>query len=401
VLENSGTILICGGGIGGLTLALALAKWGRRSHVLEARSEFSTAGAGIQLGPNATRLLGGLGVTERLAEKAVSPQSIHVHDAPSGHPLADLPLGSWIEKRHGAPYWVLHRTDLQAALLDAAQSSPLIEITTGFRVIAIEERADSVIVTSDAGDTAKGLFVVGADGVWSEVRKFLFSDFELRYAGTTAARTIIPMSDLPNDYRDPQTRVWLAPSAHFVHYPINGGAALAVVVITSAAQPEVGWGLPCPVDDVVACAAPFDAALMDLLRRGRDWQRWALFDPKPLRRWSRGRVTLLGDAAHPILPFLAQGGAMAIEDAVVLGWEVARGYGDHGHVFDAYEAQRRSRVAHVQKASRDNGIAYHLSGLSATARNMALRTTPAQLLMQRYDWVYAWQHDMDYGEVEL
>jgi 2-polyprenyl-6-methoxyphenol hydroxylase-like FAD-dependent oxidoreductase len=401
VLDKSGTILICGGGIGGLTLALALAKWGRRSRILEARSEFSTAGAGIQLGPNATRLLGGLGVTERLSAKAVSPHSIHVRDAQSGRPLADLPLGSWIAKRHDAPYWVLHRADLQAALLETARASPLIEISTGFKVAAIDERDDRVVVTGEAGDVAEGPFVVGADGVWSEVRRRLFPDFNLRYAGTTAARTIVAMDDVPADHRDLRTGVWLAPSAHFVHYPISGGAALAVVVITRAPQPDVGWGLPCPAEEVTACAKPFDGALRELLSRGQDWQRWALFDPKPLRRWSRGRVTLLGDAAHPILPFLAQGGAMAIEDAVVLGWEVARGYGNHGHVFAAYEAQRVGRVTHIQKASRDNGIAYHLSGLSASARNMALRTTPAHLLMQRYDWVYAWHHDMDYGEVEL
>ena len=401
MLENKGTTLICGGGIGGLTLALALAKWGRRSRILEARPEFSTVGAGIQLGPNATRLLDNLDVSAHLAATAVSPRSIHVRDAQSGRALADLPLGAWISGRHGAPYWVVHRAELQAALLATAQASPLIEICTDFRVEGIEEFSDKIVVTSASGATTEGLFLVGADGVWSRTRAHVFPDFELRYAGTTAARTIIPMADVPEDHRDIRTGVWLAPSAHIVNYPIRGGDALAVVVISAESEPESGWGVPWPSESVMARVSNFDGALQDLLRRGEGWQRWALFNPKPLRRWSRGRVVLLGDAAHPILPFLAQGGAMAIEDAVVLAWEVARGYGNHGHVFEAYEAQRCNRVAHIQKASRENGTAYHLTGLSASARNMALRSTPAHLLMQRYDWIYGWHHDMDYGEVEL
>lgn len=401
MLEGSGAILIAGGGIGGLTLALSLARWGRRSRILEARTAFSEAGAGIQLGPNATGLLIDLGLGDELAKAAVTPESIHVRDAASGRPLADLPLGTWIKSRFGTPYWVTHRADLQAALVSAARASPLIEITHDFRVARVSDDSHGVAVTSERGDVVHGAVLVGADGLWSSVRKLLYPDYDLTYSGTTAARAIIPFDVVPEPQRACQTGVWLAPSAHIVHYPVRGGKALAIVVITSEQEPQAGWGIPWPAEKVLSSTAGFDHELRTLLAQPEEWHRWALFNPRPLRRWSQGRITLLGDAAHPILPFLAQGGAMAIEDAAVLGWELARGYGNHTHVFQAYEDQRRLRVDRVQKASRDNGIAYHLRGFAATARNMALATTPPALLMQRYDWIYGWQHDMEYGEVEL
>lgn len=401
MLDGSETILIAGGGIGGLTLALALARWGRRSRILEARSELSEAGAGIQLGPNATRLLGELGVGESLAQYSVSPQSIEVREAESGRHLAELPLGEWISARHGSPYWVLHRADLQRCLVAAANASPLIELSYGFRVASVAEDAHGVSVSSDPSEEARGAILVGADGIWSGVRNLVEPNFDLRFAGTTAARAIIPMSDVPEALRGERTGVWLAPSAHIVHYPVRAGAALAIVVITAESQPEQGWGIPWPAEAVLAKTTSFDLGVRELLGRAENWHRWALFNPRPLQTWSKGRITLLGDAAHPILPFLAQGGAMAIEDAVVLAWEIARGYGTHAHVFDAYETQRRGRIQHVQKASRDNGTAYHLSGFAAGARNLALNSTPGGLLMQRYDWIYGWHHDMEFGEVAL
>ncbi|MCB1509826.1 MAG: FAD-dependent monooxygenase [Hyphomicrobiaceae bacterium] len=401
VQAGSGPILIAGGGIGGLTLSLALAKWGRRSRILEARDTFSEAGAGIQLGPNATRLLRDFGIATGLGRSAVSPEGIHVRDGISGQFLADLPLGSWIESRHGAPYLVTHRADLQSALLDAVRASPLIEISNGFRVEAISEDAAGVHVRNSDGTVATGPILVGADGIWSRIRTLLHPDFALTYSGTAATRAILPMSEVPTEQRALRTGVWLAPSAHIVHYPVRGGDALAIVVITSDPDPGVGWGIPVSAESVMSHVTGFDSSVRLLLSRADDWHRWALFNPKPLRRWSRGRVTLLGDAAHPILPFLAQGGAMAIEDAAVLGWEIARGYGTYTHIFQAYEDQRITRVTQVQKSSRDNGTAYHLSGIAATTRNLALASAPTNMIMQRYDWIYGWQHDMEYGEVEL
>ncbi|HUS98307.1 MAG TPA: FAD-dependent monooxygenase [Hyphomicrobiaceae bacterium] len=394
-------VLIAGGGIGGLTLALALASWGRASHILEARPVFSEAGAGIQLGPNATRILKQIGVAARLAESVSCPTAVKVRDAVTGKPLTELPLGDWMNRRHHSPYWVAHRADLQSALVASAKASPLIEISMNARITAFKEGSDDVTVKCESGAAAQGCVLVGADGLWSSVRTLMQPSFKLRYSGTTAARTVLRRSEVPDEFMDGATGAWLAPTAHVVHYPIQAGNALAIVVITTGPQPAEGWGIPIPAAEIMTRVSEYDYPLHSLLARAENWHRWALFDPDPVRHWSHGRTTLLGDAAHPILPFLAQGGAMAIEDAVVLAWELTRHEGSHDIAFQAYEAQRQHRVRKVQKTSRENGTAYHLKGMAASARNLALASMPPQRIMQRYDWIYGWRHDQEYGEIEL
>ena len=384
-------LLIAGGGIAGLTLAIALAKRGIASHVLERRNESAEAGAGIQIGPNGMHVLAGLGVTEQLAAVAARPRAIVVNDGASGRRLAELPLGDAIAARHGAPYLVAHRADLHAVLLEAARAAPLIAITTGAEVVGVDGYADGVAVTTAAKGRFDGLALIGCDGIWSAVRRKLFPDFALAYAGKMAARTVIPAAAASGWQGQPLTGVWLSPDAHVVHYPVRAGAEIAVVVVLDEPRPREGWGSEIANDDVLRKLAAFTPDLRAFLANGESWRAWSLYDPAPLPAWSLGRLALSGDAAHPILPFLAQGGVMAIEDAVVLAEALTRTPADPSTAFRAFEAARRRRVERVQAASRQNGVVFHLVGPMGLARNAALALLPGGVFMSRYDWLYGWK----------
>ena len=401
-------ILIAGAGIAGLTLGLTLARRGMASRILERRAALGEAGAGIQLGPNAMHVLRRLGVAERLQPQAARPQAIMVADGASGRRLGRLPLGDFIERRHGAPYWVAHRGDLQAALLAAVRAEPLIELVTGFEVVDWRETADSVDAISAGGDVVEGRALVGADGLWSALRRRMFPDHALTYAGKMAARTVIPATRAAADGRFGElvTGVWLGRHAHVVHYPIRRGRDIAVVAIvdeaaasapaperTAKASAREGWGGAIEGRDVLQRLAGFSPELLEFLARGSEWAAWSLYDPAPLPAWSRGRIALIGDAAHPILPFLAQGGAMAIEAAETLAAELALSRADPAGAFARTESLRRARVIRVQDASRANGRMFHLGGLTGLARDAALKTVPGRLMMARYDWLYGWNGD--------
>jgi salicylate hydroxylase len=384
-------LVIAGGGIGGLTLGLALAKRGIASTILERAEAFSEAGAGIQLGPNAVRLLQNLGAAVPLSPMVACPQDITVFDGASGEPLARLPLGEWIAQRHGAPYWVAHRADLQAALLAVARASSLIEIVTAFKVVGFDETPKGINVVGEDGRTVHGALLVGADGLWSAVRQRLWPSRGLTFAGKTAARTLLPARSVPRPFSDPLVGVWLAPRCHVVHYPVRCGEEVAVVVIGNEHWMGRGWSTTADRQSILSKLVAFAPALRCALASASEWRKWAVYDPSPLGRWSRGLATLLGDAAHPILPFLAQGGAMAIEDAEALAASVATHPSDAASALSQYERARRHRVRRVQSASRQSGRIYHLAGPLAAARNFVLRTLPGGRIMSRYDWLYGWK----------
>jgi len=401
--EQADRPVIAGGGIAGLTLAITLARHGVRSVVLEARQTPGEAGAGIQLGPNAARILRDIGLLDALKTFAVSPEGIIVADAASGRQIAELPLGSWIEKCYGAPYLVVHRADLQAVLLKEATACPEIDLRFDCAVSEADissripnDQAHPVTLLLHNGGAITAPVLVGADGVWSTLRGSVGGDAaRLTYAGMTAARALLKAADLPMRLRRSATHVWLAPKAHIVMYPVRRGADVALVVITASPQPEQGWGVDVEHRTFLQAFTAMHPDIKAILQAAGNWKRWALFDPKPLPTWSKAQMTLIGDAAHPVLPFLAQGGAMAIEDAYVLGRLVAKAGPDPQLVFPAYEALRRKRVTRVQQASRENGRIYHMSGLMAKGRDLAMRSTPPGLLMQRYDWVYNWRYNPD------
>ena len=386
-------VLIAGGGIAGLGLALALARRGIASHILERRAEFSEAGAGIQLGPNGVRALAALGLDAEIVAVAGRPEAILVHDGASGRVLQRLPLGDWIEQRHGAPYLVAHRRDLQTVLLGAVRRQPLIRVTTGFELSGFETASGQLHARNANGDTLAGAALIGADGVTSVVRKQLHPTLALTLSGQTAARAVIPRDAVAADLDATVTGVWLAPDAHVVHYPVRTGSEIAVVVIRVEDWQQAGWSAPASRDDVLASIKGFAPRLVRALGAAPEWRRWALLEAPPLPYWSAGPVTLIGDAAHPVLPFLAQGGSLALEDAVTLAKALGAAKGDLPSAFGVWEQARRQRSAAVARLARRNGRIYHLGRPLASLRNLGLRLLPAERLMASYDWIYGWRGD--------
>jgi len=383
-------VLIAGAGIGGLAAAIALARRGIASHVLERRSAFHEDGAGIQIGPNGTRILKYLKVADILRPRAGLPEAICVRDGLSGAELARLPLGRWIAARHGAPYWVAHRKDLHAALLQAARAEPLVALSMGFEVAEVATDGPHVAVASSTGQTWTGKALIAADGLWSTIRSLVFRTPPPRFAGKSAVRSVLPLDALPPEFFKQETGIWLFRDAHVVHYPVSAGAELAVVVIIEDEHDDEEWNAPVRpawvLQRLPECAEP----LADLLLEAKSWRRWALHTLPPLRSWSRGPVALLGDAAHPVLPFLAQGGVLALEDAVVLAEAMHKFPSDMPGALSWYCHRRRGRAARVAAASRRNGVIYHMSGPLARARNLAMRSVGPERLMARYDWLYGW-----------
>ena len=383
-------ILIVGAGIAGLAATLALARRGFPVHVLERRAAFDDEGAGIQIGPNGTRILAALGVAPLLSEHAGEPPSIRVLEARSGRALARLPLGTWIAERHGAPYWTARRTDLHAALLARAEAEPGVRLTLGVEAAETSSGAGGVSLAACDGRRFSGRALIAADGIWSRLRGAMAGSEAPRFIGKCAARALIPAGSAPEALRS-DTHLWLSPGLHVVHYPVAAGRELALVVIADDDHADRDWSGPVESAWVLERTAGLAADLRKLLSTAASWRRWSLHSLPIPESFASGRSALVGDAAHPVLPFLAQGGVLALEDAVVLAAALDRRRADIPAALDAYARARRARVARVAAASRRNGAIYHLSGAMAAARNLALTALPAERLMARYDWLYGWR----------
>lgn len=392
-LLNPGPILIAGGGIGGLALALGLARAGRESVVLEARPQFGTAGAGIQLGPNGVRVLSALGVSRALQPLAGQPEAIAVFRGDTGRRITDLPLGGWIAHRHGAPYWVVHRADLHDALRAAAERNPLITLRTGFTVRLARRDVEGLRVQSDAETSVTGAALVGADGLWSAVRRMVAPEGTPVFAGASASRCVLPAEAagaLPMN----AVGIWLSPSAHVVHYPVRGGRELAVVVIAKEAWESRAWDVEADRAHVLGKVVGFHSSLRAVLERAAQWRRWSLHKLPQLSAWSRDRVVLMGDAAHPMFPYLAQGGVMALEDAWCLARAIGASRGVEERAIEEFVSERKARAAKVQAASARNGRIYHMAPPLSLARDAVLGAVPGHVLMSRLDWLYGWGQDV-------
>ncbi len=393
-MAASRNVIIAGAGIGGLSAALMLAQSGFRITLLEQAGQLSETGAGIQLSPNATRILIALGLGERLGSNVSVPEALAVKTA-SGSRLARVILGEEAERRYSAPYWSIHRADLQAALLDAVRAHPDIVLRLGTRFEDFVQHANGLSVACRRGSVTAdehGIALIGADGLWSGLRARLGHP-KPEFRQRTAWRALVPADSVEEEFRAPDVQVWLGRNAHVVHYPVKGGALINIVAIVNDSWAEAGWNADGSRDELLAHYSPWNwcEPVREFLAVPERWQKWALYDLPPLNSWGTGPVTLLGDAAHPMLPFLAQGAAMAIEDAAILADQMARLPDDPATAMRRYERARKKRTARVQRAAANNGRVYHLTAGEAWARNLFLRIAGGKMLLRRYNWLYDWR----------
>lgn len=384
-------VLIAGAGIAGLATALALARSGHGITLLEKRSGMSQDGAGIQIGPNGSRILQSLGVTAKLQGKIAQPSAIRVMDGISGRTLTRLPLGETIERRFKAPYWVLHRADLHEALLACVETHPNIAVRYDADVVAAHSHDAGVTVDLSSGETMHAAVLIGADGLWSTVRTRVMGAAPLVFTGKSAFRALIPATAAPASISLSDTTIWLRPQAHVVHYPVRGGDQLAIVAIFDDQALGETWAGDADKTAITARTQRFAPPLRDLLQQPDRWRQWSLYTPASAVTWTCGRIVLIGDAAHPPLPFLAQGGVMALEDAVILAALLHNAPAAQlAESLQRFEAIRRPRTTRVMQASARNGQIYHQDGWIRRARDAVLAATPPHILMQRYDWLYGW-----------
>jgi salicylate hydroxylase len=371
-------VAVAGAGIAGLTSALALAARGFSVDVYERTAVLEEVGAGIQLSPNATSVLERLGVLGDFAEAVVEPEAIEIRDARNGARLAAIPLGATARRRYGAPYWLIHRADLQAGLAAAAGRSSPISLQLGAGISGPGSSDHDVAFTVREAERRADV-LVAADGIRSETRTSCFGHPGPQPFNRTAWRATLAAGDVPPRTRLDVTGLWLGPGAHLVHYPVAGGRRLNVVVI---AGPESG--AEPPVD-------PFGREARALIDAVPYWTPWPLFGVDAARPWVVGRIALIGDAAHAMAPSAAQGGAQAIEDAWVMAAELERQNADPAAALRAYEHTRRSRVQRVVSEARQNLGVYNMRGLPATLRNVVLGAMSPERLLSRLDWLYGWK----------
>ena len=393
-VKNS--ILIVGGGIGGLAAALACAQRGAQAHVIERAHAFSEVGAGIQMGPNVTRTLFSWGLEKALREVVFTPERLQVRDVQTGRSLGVLRLGQRSLSTYGAPYFTVHRADLHQVLLNHVLRSGTCQLSLNTSIDLIREETDHLSVSGRG--LPDGRFehvtaeaVVGADGLWSATRQYVVPQTSPRVTGLIAYRALVPMQALPESLRTHDVTVWVGPQVHAVLYPVRRGEFLNLVVIVRASSPEPleDWDHVANKRDLDVAMGFAHADLKKILETVEAWRLWPLCDRPPLtgfHEMAKGRIALLGDAAHPMRPFLAQGAGMAIEDAQVLAQCLASDAGSVADRLQAYADQRWARNAQVQARAIRNGSIFHAQGLVAMGRNMSMRLMGERLM--DVPWLY-------------
>jgi salicylate hydroxylase len=396
--------MVVGGGIGGLATALALGRTGLNIQVLEQASAFGEVGAGLQLGPNAVRVLADWGLTDALNACAAFPEALQVRDARGGERLGRLSLGPQARARYDQPYATLHRADLHVLLLQAVRQLPRVHLALNARVAGYTESTDGVRVTGENEAVYEAHALIGADGLWSRVRSQLLGAQPARASGHLAYRGMVRSADLPAALRAPLVTAWLGPRLHVVHYPVRQGQWFNVVVVVHGvlgqghggavgADPQ-SWTHEAHAADLRRTLGAAHADLLQMVDAVPCWTLWPLNDRPPMtgpQDHARGRVALLGDAAHPLRPYLAQGAAMALEDAWTLGCLVEQQTADAEipwvALFERFARVRWARNARVQSRSQRNGSIFHASGLVRWGRNTAMAALGEPLL--DLPWLYS------------
>jgi salicylate hydroxylase len=396
----SRSVVIAGAGIGGLTAALALAGRGFRVVILEKAEQLDEVGAGLQLSPNASRTLVELGLSDRLGARAVTPDAVSIMSARAGGEVLRMPLGEAAADRAGAPYWVVHRADLQAALAGLVSDHPDVELRLGATFEDVASHARGLTIVHRSGTTRRSdlaCALIGADGVWSTVRQQLFPEVQPRFSGLIAWRGTFEATQLPKDFTARRVQLWMGPNAHLVTYPIAGGRQINVVAVLPGTWNRPGWSTPGDPSELMdAFAAPrWPRPARMMLTAVDSWRKWALFGVPEGCGWSKGPIGLLGDAVHAMLPFAAQGAGMAIEDAAVLArhltLETAESAAGITAALKGYGTARQARVRRVQRTAQQQGRIYHLGGPLALARDLSIRALGPQRMLARQDWIYGWR----------
>ena len=382
-------VLVAGGGIGGLAAALALVRQGFRVTVLEQSPEIGEIGAGIQLGPNAFHAFDALGIGEKARGRAVYTDYMVMHDAIDAYQVGKIPTGEAFRQRFGNPYAVIHRADVHLSLLEGAQETGLVDFHTSTRVVGIEQDGDGVTVTAQDGRTFRGVALIGADGVKSVVRQQYVGD-PARVTGHVVYRAVVEKQDFPQELQWNAASIWVGPNCHLVHYPLRGGEQYNVVVTFHSREQEE-WGVregsKEEVQSYFQDICPKARQLIDL---PKSWKRWATADREPIGQWSFGRVTLLGDAAHPTTQYMAQGACMAMEDAVTLGESLRSCGNDWTQALDLYQRARVARTARIVLSSREMGRIYHAKGVERLVRNDLWRGRTPERFYDAMEWLYGW-----------
>lgn len=386
-------IIIIGGGIGGAAAALALSRIGRRVLVLEQADQLTEVGAGIQMPPNAFKVFQALGILEAAQNLAAYPERLVLGDMLTGQPIYQVPIGDAFVRRFGFPYALMHRGDLLQILVDACRASDHIAIKTGTRVTGFQELDDRVLVTTSSGDIHEGEAVIAADGLWSMVRAHLHGEEQPRTDGYIVCRGVVPMSELPEALYSPSVTMWDGPSLDLFHYPLRRGEIYNIGASYRDSSLVPGAPNPKGDRDVMLArfrdACPHVQALLGYIDVSR---AWVLYDRLPIRQWARGRVALLGDAAHPMTIYISQGACMALEDAVVIADALSR-TDDAPQAFMEYENARYLRTARVQLTSRQFGEVYHAEGVQRDLRNHLLAGARPDALYDTLAWVFGHADD--------
>lgn len=389
--KSSAPIIVVGGGIGGTSAALALAHKGFEVLLLEQAPELREAGVGIQMPPNAFKMFDRLGVLDAMLKKAALPNSLVFMDAMDGNRILRIPIDEQFIGRFGHPYAVMHRGDLLAVLADACRAEPLISIETSARVVGFQEKEDSVRLDIEDGRAFLGTAVIGCDGLWSTLRKAVIGDMSPRTERYIIFRGVVPTEEMPELEVGDAVVMWGGPLCNFSHYPVRGGSHYALGASTRATVGTDAEYAELTAEEgakqLLAAFGPVCEPVTRLLGKIDLTRMWKLYDREPESNWTRGRITLLGDAAHPTFNYMAQGACMALEDSVYLA-EVIASARDLPAAFAAYQEGRHVRTARVQLTSRFYGELYHAKGVSARLRNETLGKLGVAQLHDHLAWLY-------------
>ncbi len=386
---GSAPIIISGGGIGGLVCAYALAQKGFPVRLFEQSSEFREVGAGIQLGPNIFRVLEKIGLKDAILADAHVPPGQEMRDALTGKLVLRIPLDDAFSKRFGGqPYAVTHRADIHGTFLKACEGSNLVTLETSRRVDGFTQDDKGVTVTLENGEKVQGRALIGCDGMWSKIRESVVGDGKPRVSGHIAYRAVLKREDVPKDLWRPDVVLWAGPRTHFVHYPLRRGELYNLVAVFHSDHYEEGWDAEGSKDLLWKHFKGEVPEVMRMLERIETWRMWVLCDREPVKNWTDGRVTLLGDAAHPMLQYLAQGACMATEDAVILADEAAATPDDLPGAFQRYQQQRYLRTGRTQIMARVYGEFYHARGVAAELRDIALSGRTPEQSYDGIAWLY-------------